>query len=281
MYRVIFKHNLKEGQGEAYISQWQKGSDIIQSYPGALGTKLYKKLDEPGYLYAMADWESKEVRTKAIEAIKRDRPDAEEVLHKHEQFLNSHITFGEFELIAKSDPPMKLYRFSPIKSQEELLKTIKHTHLECHKLCKQSLDKYLSVAGNMGIFCHYEDEYKYLTDLRKQITEPSDNLNKKYFPLYEPITISAQGDIPETTYTHLYIRKPDPYRAQVGNVDFILEEPNYSELKNSLLDSSQIKGARVFPRGDLDMIELYDPDSDALGYLSPKDMTEKVRVKQQ
>lgn len=39
-------------------------------------------------------------------------------------------------------------------------------------------------------------------------------------------------------------------------------------------------GARVFDRSDLDMIELYDPDVDALGYVSTNKMTEKVRIKQ-
>ena len=77
----------------------------------------------------------------------------------------------------------------------------------------------------------------------------------------------------------MYIRKPDPYRSHVGDIDFILEEPTYSELKESLIKGAKIKGARVFERPDLDMIELYDPDVDALGYVSPRDMTEKVRTR--
>ncbi len=175
---------------------------------------------------------------------------------------------------------MKLYRFSPIKSKEELLEAIKHIHVECHKLCKQSLSKYLPVAGNVGVFCHYDEEYECLTGIRKELARPSDNPNKKYFELHTPITIQADGDVPEATYTHLYIRKPDIYRAQVGDIDFILEEPTYTDTKNNLLSGKIIRGARVFPRGDLDMIELYDYDIDALGYVSPRDMTEKVRVKQ-
>lgn len=94
-----------------------------------------------------------------------------------------------------------------------------------------------------------------------------------------PVVIPAQDDDPETTYTHLYIRKPDPYRHQVGDVDFYLELEKYAELKQSLLDGNVIKGARVFPRNDLDMIELYNPDIDALGYVSTSTMTEKVRIK--
>ena len=175
---------------------------------------------------------------------------------------------------------MKLYRFSPIQNETELLKAIEYIHCACFELCKQSFAKYLPVAGNMGVFCHYDDEYEILIEIRKQLTEESDNLNQKYFRLNNPIVIPARADIPETIYTHLYIRKPDPYRSHVGDIDFVLEENKYQELKKSLQDGKVIKGARVFERPDLDMVELYDPEVDALGYVSPRAMTEKVRVKQ-
>jgi hypothetical protein len=174
---------------------------------------------------------------------------------------------------------MKLYQFSPIHSKEGLLEAIKHTHFACYELCKQSFGAYLANAGNIGIFCHYDDEYKQLLAIRKELTESSNDPNQKYFKLYEPIVIAAQGDTPETTYTHLYIRKPDPYRHHVGDVDFYLEQQQYDELKQSLIDGKQIKGARIFPRNDLDMIELYDPDVDVLAYVSTNTMTEKVRIK--
>ena len=174
---------------------------------------------------------------------------------------------------------MKLYRFSPIQTQNELLEAIKYIHLSCYELCKQSFGKYLPNAGNMGVFCHYDDEHTQLAEIRKQIAKPSDDSNQKYFELYEPIIIPAQNDVPETTYTHLYVRKPDIYRAQVGDIDFYLEQSAYDKLKQSLVDGLKIKGARVFPRNDLDMIELYDPDIDALGYVSINVMSEKVRIK--
>jgi hypothetical protein len=174
---------------------------------------------------------------------------------------------------------MQLYRFSPIKSQEDLLKAIEHIHFSCFKLCKDSFGEYLPVAGNMGVFCHYENEYKFLLEIREKITEHSDDPKQKYFKLLEPIVIHAQGDVPDTTYTHLYIRKPDIYRAQVGDVDFMLDEHKYLELKKSLQEDVVMSGARVFERPDLDMVELYNPDVDALGYVSPPEMTQKVRVK--
>ena len=175
---------------------------------------------------------------------------------------------------------MKLYRFSPIKNEQELLEAVTHTHFACFELCKKAFGKYLSVADNIGIFCHDEDEYKFLIELRKKLTEESDNLNQKYFRLHNPIVIPARGDVPETTYTHLYIRRPDQYRAQVGDVDFVIDDEKYIELKESLQKGSQINGAKIFDRPDLDMIELSNPDIDGLAYVSTRAMTEKVRVKQ-
>ncbi len=174
---------------------------------------------------------------------------------------------------------MKLYRFSPIKSEAQLLKAIKHIHFGCHKLCKQSFGKYLANAGNVGVFCHYEDEHQFLTEMRKRLTEASDNVNQKYFKLHEPIVIPAKGNVPETTYTYLYIRRPDPYRHHVGDVDFYLEPEKYKKLKQAMLKGKKVRGARVFDRPDLDMIELYDPDVDVLGYVSTEKMSEAVRIK--
>lgn len=103
-----------------------------------------------------------------------------------------------------------------------MLEAIKYIHFACYKLCQRSFGEYLPNAGNVGVFCHYhyDDEYARLVKIRKQITKPSDDPNQKYFELYEPIVIPAYDDMSETSYTHLYIRKPDIYRAQVGDIDF-------------------------------------------------------------
>ena len=171
------------------------------------------------------------------------------------------------------------YRFSPITTEEDLLEVIEHIHFSCYQLCKQSFGYYLSNAGNMGVFCHYDSEFEILKKIRNEMTESSDNPDLKYFTLLKPITIPAKGDVPETTYTHLYIRKPDPYRCQTGDIDFYLKQLDYDKLKSEMLSGKIIPGARVFERPDLDMIELYDPDIDALGYVSTNTMTEKVKIK--
>ena len=165
----------------------------------------------------------------------------------------------------------KLYRFSPIGNKDQLKQAIEYTHFACFKLSKLAFGEYLPVAGNTAIFCHYDDEYKLLTNIREGLTDESDTLFTKYYHLKERIIIPPKEDIPETTYTHLYIRKPDQNRSQVGDVDFLMEKDEYAELKQSLLDGKEIKGARVFERQEPDMIELYDPDMDVLAYVRTKE----------
>ncbi len=182
---------------------------------------------------------------------------------------------------SRKESIVKLYRFSPIKNEVELMEAIKFIHFACYNLCKESFGKYLPNSGNMGVFCHYDEEFAQLKKIREELTELSDNPNQKYFKLHKPIVIEAKDDVPETTYTHLYIRKPDPYRHHVGDLDFYLEPEKYSALKNDMLSGKvKLKGARVFDRPDLDMIELYNPDVDALGYVSTEMMTQTVRTKQ-
>ncbi len=173
---------------------------------------------------------------------------------------------------------MKPYRFSPIQNKNELLEAVEYTHLKCFELCKKVFGRYLSVAGNIGIFCHYDDEYKFLTKLREELTEKSDNWNQKYYRLHKPVTIPAQGDVPDTVYTYLYIRKPDQHK-EVGDADFVLDNKEFSKLKNSLLHGIEIKGIKILDRPNLDLIELSDPDIDALSFIGTKNMTENVRVK--
>lgn len=166
---------------------------------------------------------------------------------------------------------MTTFRFSPIKDKTQLLAALTHIHSACHKLCMQSLGMYLPVAGNIGIFSHYDDEYKLLTAIQQDIANSSDRVYGKYFRLYEPISIPAGHGIPEASYTHLYIRRPDPDKPQVGDIDFFMEPLRYAELKQSLFRGKSIQGARQLPnRPDLDLVELYHSDIDALGYIGAK-----------
>ncbi len=154
-----------------------------------------------------------------------------------------------------------------------MLRAIKYTHINCFELCKKVFGRYLPVAGNLGIFCHYEDEYKFLTELRKKLTTESDNWNHKYYRLLEPIMFPAQGNVPETVYTYLYVRKPDQHE-EVGDVDFVLGAQEYDELKGNLLKGAEIEGMEILDRPDLDLIKLFDPGIDVSSFVGKKYMNE-------
>ncbi|TVP59461.1 MAG: antibiotic biosynthesis monooxygenase [Halomonadaceae bacterium] len=66
--KYIFEVRIREGHSpEAYADAWVRASEIIQRAPGALGTQLHRKVDDPHTLIAIAHWESKAHRD-AMEA---------------------------------------------------------------------------------------------------------------------------------------------------------------------------------------------------------------------
>lgn len=169
---------------------------------------------------------------------------------------------------------MSLYRFSPIQTKEELLQAITYTHVACHTLAKQSFGHYVPVAGNIGIFCHFDEEFAFLTKLREEMTILSDNWNEKYYRLLEPITIPKNLDIPETTYTYLYIRKPDTEHSDVGDLDFYMKPAEYKNLKDSLQRGEKLLNASIFERPDLDLVKLSNTDVDACAFVGTNRMSE-------
>lgn len=172
---------------------------------------------------------------------------------------------------------MKSFRFSPIKDKAELLKALEYIHFESFRLCKQNLGYILPVAGNIGVFCHYEDEFEKLTEIRKELTDTSVNWNQKYFRLHTPIVIAAKNGISETTYTYLYIRRPDIAHPQVGDLDFYMEPKKYNDLKRSLLSGKIMNGVQILDRADLDLVKLSDPESDVVAFVGSYNLDEITR----
>ncbi len=61
--KYIFEVHIKPGHtAEEYADAWVRASEIIQRAPGARGTKLHRKLDDPNVLIAIASWDSKAQR---------------------------------------------------------------------------------------------------------------------------------------------------------------------------------------------------------------------------
>lgn len=170
---------------------------------------------------------------------------------------------------------MSLYRFSPLKDQEQLLKAIEYVHLTCFNLCYQAFGEYLPAAGNVGIFCHFDEEFFFLTKLREDITDAADNWNKKYYRLHEPIIIPDHNNIPEAVYTHLYIRRPDENKPEVGDIDLVMPKDKFDMYKTMADEQGKIGQTKALYRPDLDMIRISQPEVDALLYLTTTTMEQK------
>jgi len=90
----VFEVRMKPGYDPAqYAAAWIRASEIIQSAPGARGTRLHRKIGEPGVLIAIASWESKEARD-AAEANRDPRVQA--ILDEQARYVDIRIV-GAFE----------------------------------------------------------------------------------------------------------------------------------------------------------------------------------------
>lgn len=90
----IFEVYLKPGySAEQYADAWLRASRIIQRSPGARGTRLHRKIGEPGVLLAIATWESKAVRD-AMEA--RQPEEVRAIIASQAEFVEIRVV-GEFE----------------------------------------------------------------------------------------------------------------------------------------------------------------------------------------
>ena len=172
---------------------------------------------------------------------------------------------------------MKLYRFSPISSEMELMDALRYLHKTSHKLCFEVIGGYLPVRGNVGIFCHNYSEFKYLTGLCKELTLSEPNYNGKYFPLKQPVHFEEKDGVPAATYEYLYIRQVDPYRSQVGDVDFVMPPGTFAEYTSSLVMGTFRNGARVFERPAENMIEPWKPERDVISYVATEALADIIR----
>lgn len=92
--KFIFEVRLKPGfSAEEYAANWVRASEVIQQAPGALGTRLHRKIGDPNTLLAIASWDSKNARD-----AKDDRRDdtVRRILEEHAQKCDI-IVVGEFE----------------------------------------------------------------------------------------------------------------------------------------------------------------------------------------
>lgn len=172
------------------------------------------------------------------------------------------------------------YRFSPIKSEEELLRAVEYLHKVCHEQCKQVIGRHLPARGCVAVFAHDDDEFAYLTELRQRLTNGTPNYNGKYFELRQPINIPEYGGVPAANYEFLYIHRPEARLPQVGDVDFVLPINEYEALAGKLNAETFVNGMRLFPRPEEKMIELRASDVDAITYVATNHLRDAIAAQE-
>lgn len=92
--KFVFSIRVKPGfTVEEYAANWVIASKVMQNNPGAMGTRLYRDMNDPTRVLAIASWESREARNR------KDDSQSEvvrKILAEHEE--KCEFTFiGEFE----------------------------------------------------------------------------------------------------------------------------------------------------------------------------------------
>jgi heme-degrading monooxygenase HmoA len=90
----LFEVHIKQGYtAEDYADAWVRASELIQQAPGARGTRLHRKLDDPSVLIAIAQWDSKAARD-AMESS--HNPSVTEIIRSASPFCEIR-PIGEFD----------------------------------------------------------------------------------------------------------------------------------------------------------------------------------------
>lgn len=151
----------------------------------------------------------------------------------------------------------KIYRFSPILSKDELFEAIRYIASNITGLCKKTTGEEYPISS-LSVFAHYREEFVKLKKILLELGKLDHENNGPFVRLDKPIQL-LKNEI-----RLIRVRKPDPYRMQVGCGDFII--PDYEEFKNKHLKKNE-NNLRLIKRPEYEMIEFFDPDYDVLAYV--------------
>jgi len=153
---------------------------------------------------------------------------------------------------------MKLYRFSPIEDNETCLETLSYIDEKLRELSSIVLEEKLPI-NTLKIFAHYDNEYSFLRQWIDSIGSAQDESSKTSYYIEPSSPMIVNNDPIE----YVGIRVVDPYRGQVGCGDFVVN--NFDEFKEKYLGKSEF--IREVPHQKYEMLELFHPDIDVLGYI--------------
>ena len=96
--KFVFQIKVKKGHTvEEYVDAWEQASVVIQQMSGARGTRLHRAIGDPTTLLAIAEWDSKEARDRAMSRLRGD-PATSETITRHQ-------AYGEFSVVGEFEDP--------------------------------------------------------------------------------------------------------------------------------------------------------------------------------
>ncbi|HTE21744.1 MAG TPA: hypothetical protein VK674_01740 [Candidatus Limnocylindria bacterium] len=177
---------------------------------------------------------------------------------------------------------MKLYRFSPIDDQKTLLEAVDYVAKQATKLYFRTVGEVEpELINSLTIFSHYDEEFKSLRQMISKLGDPYNQNNGPRVKLHKPIHVTnaafeqnGQQKSVETTIKYLRIRRPDPYRMQVGCCDLRADFAS-PDFVNAVLSPDEEKSPRLIKRSEYEMLEFFDPEVDVLAYVVSDSITSK------
>ncbi len=151
----------------------------------------------------------------------------------------------------------RLYTFSPINDEVAFNKVLGYITSELEKLSQELLSQRLPISM-LKVFAHYPKEYTYLHNLVSSRGPKASISSDKSLYVHVDETINGYH------IKYLGVRIVDPYRMQVGCGDY--EVSDFVEFRKKYIHSTQfVRDAK----DSVDMIELWHPEFDILGYVIP------------
>ena len=147
-----------------------------------------------------------------------------------------------------------------MNSKEDILNIVQTIAKKVENLVERTIGRQLPISY-LTIFSHHPHEYTRFVEWASELGTKSEANNGVQFALKEPIETEG-GKI-----ARIRIRKPDPYRSQIGCADL---EADYQAIKEIELPKHP-NNMRIPPHPTYKMIEFFDLDSnDILAYVVSK-----------
>jgi len=148
------------------------------------------------------------------------------------------------------------YRFSPVVGEENLKKVFEYIANELQSLLMKICNEKLPIT-TLKVFPHFEDEYESLHTIIARMGEPAPfNSNTSFYA-------KCDEQISGNNINYLGVRVVDIERPQVGCGDFEIDD--FEEFSKKYVGKSEF--VSNFRR---DMLEVWHPEFDVLGYIIPK-----------